>query len=625
MTDMLDIARSGLFAYRSALAVTAENIANVGTDGYRRRDLVTASAPGARATPVTQATGGQGTQVTEVRRAFDALAADRLRGAAGMRAAAAAQLAGTEAVEALVLPGENGIDQRLRDVFDAFDALAVDPTRGSARAAAAGAGQALASALSDLGRGMASLRDDLAARAAATAASAQDILESLAEIGRRLGGLSPAAPAEGAAHPLADRRDALLDDLAELVPVSVSYAAGGRPTVRYGGPAGPVLLQGDAAAQLSVAAGDLLTLTVVPPGAAATDTRTIARGTLAGLSRALGALDMAVQELDGFARRMAGAMNALHRDGIDATGAAGGDLFGMAGWTATAAATVTGTVAVDVIPTDDVPGAPMSLTYDGGAGEWVARDGGGAEIARGTGRLVLPGVTVDLAGAPRDGDRIDLAPVSGRARDLRWMPDSADRLAAAAAFVVTPGAANGGGASLSAEPAPALPGAWDVDIVDAAAGAVTLRDRATGAVIASGVLDAGGRVTLAGIALQLTGGAADGDRFAIIPAGAGSADATVARALAALRAADPATGAPGLADRLARLQADAGIRVAAASRSLATAEAGEEAAGRALAAIGAVDLDTEAARLVELQQGYQASAQAMTVARDLFDTLLGMF
>ena len=43
---------------------------------------------------------------------------------------------------------------------------------------------------------------------------------------------------------------------------------------------------------------------------------------------------------------------------------------------------------------------------------------------------------------------------------------------------------------------------------------------------------------------------------------------------------------------------------------------------RADAEQGAVDLDREAARLLELQQNYQAAAQIMTVAKDLFDTLL---
>ena len=41
-----------------------------------------------------------------------------------------------------------------------------------------------------------------------------------------------------------------------------------------------------------------------------------------------------------------------------------------------------------------------------------------------------------------------------------------------------------------------------------------------------------------------------------------------------------------------------------------------------MADVGAVDLDAEAARLLELQQGYQASAQVLTIAQQLFDTIL---
>jgi flagellar hook-associated protein 1 FlgK len=127
------------------------------------------------------------------------------------------------------------------------------------------------------------------------------------------------------------------------------------------------------------------------------------------------------------------------------------------------------------------------------------------------------------------------------------------------------------------------------------------------------------------VQVQLTGRAVTGDRFRVVPAAAGSADAAVARDLAALRLGNAATGSPGMADRLARLQSDAGVRAAAAGRASATAAAAAETAERQVAAIGAVDLDTEAARLVELQQAYQANAQAISIARSLFDTLLGMF
>ncbi|KZZ48484.1 hypothetical protein A3760_23575 [Oleiphilus sp. HI0122] len=41
--------------------------------------------------------------------------------------------------------------------------------------------------------------------------------------------------------------------------------------------------------------------------------------------------------------------------------------------------------------------------------------------------------------------------------------------------------------------------------------------------------------------------------------------------------------------------------------------------------ISAVNLDEEAGKLVQFQAAYNASAQVVSVARDLFDTLLGAF
>ena len=37
MADLFSIGKSGLQAYRQALGVTGQNIANINTDGYKRR------------------------------------------------------------------------------------------------------------------------------------------------------------------------------------------------------------------------------------------------------------------------------------------------------------------------------------------------------------------------------------------------------------------------------------------------------------------------------------------------------------------------------------------------------------------------------------------------------------
>ena len=38
MSSLFDIGKSGIQSYRQALAVTGQNIANINTDGYKRRD-----------------------------------------------------------------------------------------------------------------------------------------------------------------------------------------------------------------------------------------------------------------------------------------------------------------------------------------------------------------------------------------------------------------------------------------------------------------------------------------------------------------------------------------------------------------------------------------------------------
>lgn len=455
MSSILDIARSGVLAYRTALAVTAENVANVGTEGYRRRDVATQAVCGTQATATTLPSGGQGVTVVSVRRAFDALVADRARSASGAQSAAETHLRGAEAIEGLMLPGDDGIDGVMRGFFDALTNLSAKPADTTTRLLALRAGEGLAGAMSGLAAGLDTLRADLASEAQAMIQSAQGLMEELAEVSRRMGGLSiPGTGSAESTHALADRRDRVLDDMARLLPIDVDLAEDGRPVVRLSSPAGPVLVAGNDAGTLTLGGADPLTLRVLPPGAdTAQDQRMLARGALAGISRAIGALDMAAQELDGLARTLAGTMNAVHRGGVDQTGAAGGDLFTLDGWLAQPAPANRGAVQVTVqAVASDAARGPVALVHDGAAGLWRALDADGREIGAGSGRLVLPGAVVDLSGRALDGDRIMLTPVSGHARDLRLAVTDPAALAAATAYATVAAPGNAGSASLTVAP-----------------------------------------------------------------------------------------------------------------------------------------------------------------------------
>jgi flagellar basal-body rod protein FlgC len=64
--DALDVSASGLIAERTRMDVTAQNLANAQSTGYRRQDVVLRQAGGGFASVLGQAIGSSGAQGVEV-------------------------------------------------------------------------------------------------------------------------------------------------------------------------------------------------------------------------------------------------------------------------------------------------------------------------------------------------------------------------------------------------------------------------------------------------------------------------------------------------------------------------------------------------------------------------------
>jgi flagellar hook-associated protein 1 FlgK len=113
---------------------------------------------------------------------------------------------------------------------------------------------------------------------------------------------------------------------------------------------------------------------------------------------------------------------------------------------------------------------------------------------------------------------------------------------------------------------------------------------------------------------------ANGNGLATAPAGApaGSLDGTN---LATLRQALDTGGA---AESMNSLLFDVSSQVAGRTVTRDALDAIASSARISLEQQAGVDLDTEAANLIRFQQAFQASGRAMQVAKDIFDTLLGI-
>lgn len=157
----------------------------------------------------------------------------------------------------------------------------------------------------------------------------------------------------------------------------------------------------------------------------------------------------------------------------------------------------------------------------------------------------------------------------------------------------------------------------ELRVLDAGRKQVGLFDSITGDQIAATFLGADGRATLAGYSINLGQGAQTGDRYALTRTGAGSADGSNLENFLSFW-----TGDESMTTRFAVFLSDIGSSTSAAKSRLSAAQTQNMSAQSAKAELSAVDLDTEAANLLELQQAYQGNAQALGVARDLFETLL---
>ena len=80
MASLFEIGKSGVQAYRQALSVTGQNIANVNTDGYNKRaaDLEEVPSVQGGVTNVPDQSG-LGVRVNQIRRSFDTFLAANSR------------------------------------------------------------------------------------------------------------------------------------------------------------------------------------------------------------------------------------------------------------------------------------------------------------------------------------------------------------------------------------------------------------------------------------------------------------------------------------------------------------------------------------------------------------------
>jgi flagellar hook-associated protein 1 FlgK len=633
-----------------ALATTGHNIANANVAGYSRQQAELATASG-------QFSGagfiGKGVDVATVTRAHDAFLTREAATANSLAAMDSSRLQLLQQLETVFPTGEQGVGNAAGQFLNAMVDLAARPQDSATRQVVLARAGEVAQRFGATGAQLDALQ--LAVR--------EDLRASVAEINRLAGGIAELnqriASLQGVGHvpnDLLDQRDQAIGQLAQQVQLSTVAADDGSLAVFIAG--GQRLVLGAKAQPLSVVAdprdparaalglADGGAVRVLPDG-------DLGGGAVAGLLRFQNQdLIEARTQLGQMAAALAGKVNEQQSLGLDLRDppGSGAPVFAVGAARAipdghnavNGAGQFIGQVSLSVVDATQLRASEYALRADpGGApGVWELTrlsDGLVRNIASGD---QLDGLRIDIGpGAPAASDRFLLQPVTRAANGMQRLLDDVRGLAAASPLTATAADTNTGTGSVATlrviSPAadPNLNASFSFTS-DNGDYSWELRDRLTNALVGSGagVWSAGTALTLNGFELTLNGVPRNGDVFSVGKTAYPAANNGNALAFTALRdaaivgrSARVGGGIGGgltITDAYASTLAAVGVRVQGASAAADISSAVAAQAESARSAKSGVNLDEEAARLIQFQQSYQAAAKILQVAQSVFDTLL---
>jgi flagellar hook-associated protein 1 FlgK len=658
MSGLMALGTKALFANYAALQTTGNNIANANTKGYSRQSVELETAGG-------QFSGagffGKGVNVATVSRAHSAFLTREAANSTSLAAADETRSAQLQQLEKVFQSGESGVGYAAGQFLNAFVDVANRPQDASARQVVLSRASELASRFRHAGDQIGALQAGVTADLKTAVTAVNTLAQKVADINTQI------AAALGSGHQpndLLDQRDRLISDISAYMQVTTISADDGSMNLFVGG--GQKLVLGSEATQLSAVADpfDLskvhVGLTDAAGGHAFPD-NLMGGGSIAGLLRFQSEdLTDARNLLGQMATALAGTVNEQQALGLDlgqppTTGAAifsvGQPGVSPSGSNAKApdgsdvASVLVGavrvpTVSLTITDPTELRASDYELRNDPAtAGNYLL-----TRLSDGVATSVAPGAIVDgfqlnvIVPLPVAGDRFLLRPVGGAARAMTRVLDDPKGIAAASQVTAAVGSANTGTATVADVHAtstainPQLTatlsftngtGAYDWE----------LRDRTTNALVSNGsaTWTAGQPISLNGWDLSLNGVPKSGDTVVVQKTEFPANNNGNARALTDLRDArmvGQRTSAmvvmPGetITDAYASAMSDIGVRVQGAHTSAEMSASVATEAETLRSAKAGVNLDEEAARLIQFQQSYQAASKMLQVAQSVFDTLL---
>jgi flagellar hook-associated protein 1 FlgK len=628
MADLLSTSVTGLLAFQQALDVTSNNVSNVSTPGYSAESINLTEAPG-------QSIGGSyvggGVEVAGITRAYSELLAQQVRSSQASYSSFDTLATQAAQVDNMLSDSSTGLTVTLQNFVNALQTLSSSPASTAQRQTLLSQAQALTQQLQSYDSQLSQYDSSVESQIGTNVQQINSLASTIATLNQQIVGASASGQSP---NQLLDQRDEAVDQLSQYVNVNTLTESNGAMDV-YIGSGQPLVLDSTAQTLTTIPnAYDASQLDIgIKNGANAADiTSELSGGSLGGLlSVRSQVLDPTQNALGLISVGLASVVNQQQQSGMDLTGAQGQPMFAVGGVQTLASANNTGSAALTItrsnlgaLTTDN-----YQLTYSGSAWQLTDTSSGQSVAMTGAGTAANPfqaaGLSIVVSGTPSNGDSFLVRPTAAATAGLSVQLTDPSQIAAASLVQATAGAANTGSALVSSASV-TNPSAWVSDTYTISFTSATQYQvkNSGGTVVSSGSYTSGTPIAFEGAQVSLSGAPASGDTFALGPNSAGNTGDN-SNALAMIQALSAAVldgGTTSLTAAANNVVSQVGVVTQQAQSNASAQQTVNQSAVDARNNLSGVNLDEEAANLVQYQQAYQACAQMVQASSTIFNSLM---
>ena len=621
--DLFGIGSSALSAFQRSLTVTGHNIANINTPGYSRQQALSDTP-----TPFNSGRGfiGRGVESTTIRRIYDQFVSEQVRTNRAAFSQHETFYGYSSRLDSMIDNSGTSIAPGMQSFFDSTHDVATSPNDLAARQVMLADAQSMVDRFHLLSQETIDTRNQINSQLSADVAQINTLSEAIAEVN---GHISNDLATGHTPNDLLDYRDRLLDDLSQIVSTNTIEQDDGSINVFIG--TGQGLVVGSDQFTLDVVAGALdpadKDVVLKSPGGDIRLTSLLNGGSLGGaLEYRNTTLKTAQNELGRIAVSIAMRFNDQQAQGLDLSGALGTDFFDLTDpqvldFPGNSTFGVS-TASVTFEDSNLLTAHDYELEFDGA--NWGLTDlntGNAVTLVPDGADFLADGLRITPDAGAIAGDKYEIRPTRIAASQIEVALSDGNKIAAARTHLTAGNSTNSGDGSISA--VQVLDNSDPLFMTDLN---IVFDNPPTTYTINAGPPQAytdGSDIDINGVRFQISGTPSAGDSFTVNNNQGATGDGANALAMAQLQLDEGmANGTLSFGEAYSQLTASVATRTRQAEITMDSQQVLLDQSIAQQQSISGVNLDEEAANLQKFQQSYQAAAQVIAVADDIFNTLL---